>query len=491
MKKSIVENKSSNPTLWLGPILILGGLLRYYHNTAVALWHDEAFSALYIRYGWNEMMYRIGLDVHPPLYYWVLRLWSYVFGSGLLSLRTLSILFGVLTVYAGYLFVKEAFKNEKLAILAALLLAINPFQIQYSLEARMYTLGTFLLLLSSYLFVKALNSNKTSYWVAYSFSIAACFYTHYFLFFSIAAQGIYFLYYLWQKKEINWKGVSAYALSVFLYLPWVPTLLVQIQRVEKAYWIPEPDSWSVPGTIWKMIFGGGGNDHITLVITTLLAVALLIYFFRENKTPVRWLVLLGVAVPFIASLLLSFKQAIYLDRYFVFASLFFTILIAATLFLVPKYTTKRTLTTIFLVVSLALFFKNWNDLGNGKKPGMDAASKYINESARAGNKIYVGSSFIYFTFKYYNHTDIRPLLISSESLASIPHFSGTAILTDDDLILDLKTAKKDDTVWLLWTTGFGGSKPNVPGNWQKVEEKSFADTPGFKGDIFVTEYHVN
>ncbi|MEJ0021220.1 MAG: glycosyltransferase family 39 protein [Candidatus Doudnabacteria bacterium] len=502
MKKPLVNNiKYSNPTVWLTPILILGALLRFYNNTAVALWHDEAFSALYIRYPFKEMMYRITLDVHPPLYYWVLRLWGYIFGSGLLSLRSLSILFGVLTVYAGYLFVKEAFKNEKLAILAALFLAINPFQIQYSLEARMYTLGTFLILLSSYLLVRALNSNKTSVWIAYAVCVSACFYTHYYLFFSVAAQGLYFLYYLWQQKRFTFnfnrdsltaKGLGSYLLSLLIFAPWIPTLLVQIKRVEKAFWIPAPDRWSIPGTIWKMAFGGQGNDHITLIITTLVAVAVIIYFFRETKPPVRWLIVLSVAVPFIASLLLSFKQAIYQDRYFVFASLFFTILIAATLFLVPKYTTRRTLTLLFAVFSLIIFFKNWRDLGPIKdKPGMAAASAVVNENAKPTDKIYVGSSFIYFTFKYYNHTPIHPLLYSTLHLKDLPHFSGTALLNEDDLILDFGQAKKGDLVWLLWTTGFGGSKPNVPGTWQKIDEKIFGDTPGFKGDIYVTEYTVN
>src|SRR3989338_4902362 len=68
------------------PILIISALSLFYNNTALALWHDEAFSALYIRYPWGEMMHRIGLDVHPPLYYWVLRVWSYGAGDSLLSL---------------------------------------------------------------------------------------------------------------------------------------------------------------------------------------------------------------------------------------------------------------------------------------------------------------------------------------------------------------------------------------------------------------------
>src|SRR6202044_3809352 len=106
---------------WLLSLLILAGLLlRLSHNLGISLWHDEAFSALMIRYPWNEMFYRLGLDVHPPMYYIALRLWHYVFGNSMWSLRGFSILFGVLTVPATYLFIKEAFYSPKMALWAAL-----------------------------------------------------------------------------------------------------------------------------------------------------------------------------------------------------------------------------------------------------------------------------------------------------------------------------------------------------------------------------------
>src|SRR5690348_1185553 len=95
--------------LWLSLIGLVAAALRFYHAAAITLWHDEAFSALYLHYSWHEMFYRITLDVHPPLYYVLLRWWNYLFGWGLLSLRGFSILFGLLAVWAGYLFVKEAF----------------------------------------------------------------------------------------------------------------------------------------------------------------------------------------------------------------------------------------------------------------------------------------------------------------------------------------------------------------------------------------------
>src|SRR5262249_26014441 len=140
---------------WLIVIILAGLLLRIYHNTDISLWHDEAFSALMIRYGWGEMFRRLALDVHPPMYYIALRLWHYIFGNGMWSLRGFSVFFGLLTIPAAYLFVKEAFQKQKMALWAAVLVALNPFELQYVTEARMYTFGAFFAIMAAYFLVKA------------------------------------------------------------------------------------------------------------------------------------------------------------------------------------------------------------------------------------------------------------------------------------------------------------------------------------------------
>ena len=493
-------------------VLVLSGVLRFYNNTAVALWHDEAFSALYIsKYGWGEMMHRIILDVHPPLYYLVLRIWSYVFGHSLLSLRALSIILGVLTVWAAYKLVKQAFKDENWALLAALLVAINPFQVQYALEARMYTLGTFLVLYSSYLLLKALESGNKKHWILYGISVAAAAYTHYFLLFSLVAQGLYWFYYcvkthkggFFKARDFLY-GIGAYIFSVLLYLPWIPAFIEQNTRVQSGYWIQPPDRWAIPGTVWKIIFGGQGMNRPVLMIATIVMVILILYYITKINKPTKWIIFLGLVIPFAAAVALSLKTAIYLDRYFVFASLFASMLIGMALVNIPSFFLKRSLVTIMIIVSLVAFFKNWKDLDVrsfserhvNKKPGMAKASELVNEQARSSDKIFVASSFIFFTYQYYNETPIKPLLLSDRPVADIPHFAGTAILTDDDLqiteggLVPAAAVNRNDNVWLVWTTGFGGSKPNVPGNWNEVMEREFPDTPGFKGSIFVTEYFV-
>jgi mannosyltransferase len=491
-------------------ILVLATVLRWYNNTAVSLWHDEAFSALYIKYGWGEMVNRIILDVHPPLYYFVLRLWSYIFGDSLLSLRGLSIIFGVLTVWMGYIFVKKAFQNQNLALMAALFLAINPFQIQYALEARMYTLGTFLVLLSSYYVVRALESGRKKDWVYYGIAAAAAFYTHYYLLFSIVAQGLYALWVIFRRGEWrnNWDSnqlinlAMAGGIAAVLYLPWLKPLMEQLTRVQGGYWIPPMDRWSVPGTIWKITLGGQGMNHTALVVGVLIALTALIFFIKKFNHPEKWLVIFSLVIPFLAAVLLSLRSDIYLDRYFVFASLYMSLLLAGAVYGFHNINTKRVMLTAFTVISLAFFSHNWKvldvrEFGSStiKKPGMSAASQYLTERVSPSDKVYVGSSLIFFTFKYYNETNVTPLLISDRPLKDIPHYSGTAIMTDQDLILTdqmfrPENYRKNDIIWLLWTTGWGGNKPNVPGKWVPISQTSWKETPDFKGEIYATQYRV-
>ena len=126
---------------------------------------------------------------------------------------------------------------------------------------------------------------------------------------------------------------------------------------------------------------------------------------------------------------------------------------------------------------------------------MAAASKFINANATPQDAIYLGTSFEFFNFKYYNDTGIKPLLYTggSTKVSDLPHFAGTALLTDEDLLPNFSIhVRPGNTVWLLWTNGFGSNKPPVPKNWTQIDEKGFAEVRPYVGTwIVVTEYKVN
>ncbi|MBI4050017.1 MAG: glycosyltransferase family 39 protein [Candidatus Doudnabacteria bacterium] len=478
-------------TIFLILALLSGAALRFYHATGVALWYDEAFSALFLRYPWREMLYQISLDVHPPLYYIVLRLWAYVAGQSLFGLRLLSIIFGILTVWAGYRFALAAFKNKKIASLAAILLAVNPFQVQYALEMRMYALGMFLIMLSSFFLVRALETEarrkKLRFWAGFVLASTAALYTHYYLLFSVGAQALYLLCYFLKKRRLKilFEGALAYCSIFFLYLAWVPVFLVHLQNVQGGYWIPPMDRWSVPGTFWKIMFGDFAANHATLAISAIAVLVLTAYFLKKNQSFHKWLIFLNILIPVSAAIVFSLKTSLYLDRYFVFVSLYFSILIAAAFWSIPRFFVRWLLITALILASLLAFFRNWQNLDIEHQPGMAAAASYINANAKSGELLYGGSSYVLLTFRFYNQTGIKPLLISSQPLGS-----RVPLYAPEDVVLGLAQTKPGGTVWLFWTTGFGGVKPTIPKNWKLLDEQRFKDTPSFKGEIFIDKYLV-
>jgi mannosyltransferase len=501
-------------------VSLLGLLVRLYNITAISLWHDEAFSALLIKYSWGEMIHRIGLDVHPPMYYFFLRLWSYVFGNSLLSLRGMSVFFGVATIVATYFLVKEIFTDKRLAIIASVLVAVNPFQIQYVTEARMYTMGAFFAVLGTYALVKALR-NQNKYYAAkrtvtranviiphliFALSCAIMMLTHYYLLFTVAALGLYALWfhikdYTWHVSKYRWLIMSG-IIIVASFIPWLSTFLFQYKQVGAGYWIPPMDYWSIPRTLYEMLIKIAEPSRAILVILSIITLWIIVRVLRKTKVREKWLILVTFIAPFLGAILFFLlaklqgeKSSVYLIRYFIFASTAYLILIAVFL---ESFIVKRIRTAvILLLVAVNLFSVGyyWNQLEVKTKGGMGALSQYINANASPSHKVFVASSFEFFNFKYYNHTRIAPLLFSAgqTDIHSMPHYAGTAILANEDLVPDFAQATAGgDTVWMIWTNGFDGHKPDVPKNWTEVDEHGFAEVRPYVGTwVIVTQYRVN
>lgn len=519
---------------WLLLVIILVGLLlRFYNNTTISLWHDEAFSALYIKYPWGEMMYRIGLDVHPPLYYIVLRFWHYLFGDSLLALRSFSIVTGAAIIPVAYAFVKKAFHNHRAALIVALLTAINPFQLEYVTEVRMYTFGALLAVSAAYFLVRSLQTeqeyiesfdskipnlpehktlrNKTIlFYVLFALFTSAMMYTHYYLFFTAAALGLYgLLHHMFKLKKVlrNYRYlIGSFIIIGLLYVPWLKTFAYQFSQVSEAFWIPKMDRCSIPTTVWEMFLGfnidiNNSTTQIFVILSLVFSIFFIFRFLQRTQEKTKWLVVLALVAPFAGAILFILlgklrgqDSSVFLVRYFLFASVFYTIAIGVWLAEFKHKTFATLLLIIYAAANIAAFYQYWNGLNTKERQGMAAASAYLNRQVEPDDKLYVGSSFEFFNLKYYNRAPVTPLLYSggNRDIKNLPHFAGTAILTNEDLLPDFAEATTTgDTVWLLWTNGFGGSQPEVPANWEQVDEKGYAEVRPYVGTwIIVTRYVV-
>ncbi|MGE5197773.1 MAG: glycosyltransferase family 39 protein, partial [Deltaproteobacteria bacterium] len=76
-------------------------------------------------------------DVHPPLYFWIIHLWTKIFGNSAFAVRFFSVLAGLFCILAAYQVTRYLF-GEEAAIFSALFVSISPFCVRYSQEARSY-----------------------------------------------------------------------------------------------------------------------------------------------------------------------------------------------------------------------------------------------------------------------------------------------------------------------------------------------------------------
>ena len=127
-------------------VTLVGAWLRLTNLTYHSIWFDEAIS---IRWATSsvpriiEVSMTLVEDRLPPLYYLLLKWWVDLAGLSEFGLRYLSVVFGVLLIPSVYILGSRLF-NRYVGLLAALLIALNPFLIWYSQEARMYALAVLL-----------------------------------------------------------------------------------------------------------------------------------------------------------------------------------------------------------------------------------------------------------------------------------------------------------------------------------------------------------
>ncbi len=206
-------------------------------------------------------------DPSPPLYYLLLSLWTRLFGTSEVSARIPSAIFGIFSIFMIYR-LGVIFFDNKTGELAAFLLAVSPFHLYFSQEARMYSLLVLLTMLSMYYFQAILRSQRFFLCWAYLFSTILLTYTHNFGISAVLAQNI-FLFSNRRRHKIfgvlslrKWLSLQAIILAVFT--PWLLVIFRQFLLIQKHYWTG-PVSLN---SIWITLldFSGGGIARIIFIL---------------------------------------------------------------------------------------------------------------------------------------------------------------------------------------------------------------------------------
>jgi mannosyltransferase len=172
-------------------LVLLGMALRLYGLDADSMWTDEIFTAERAQLDLPTLFSRLasgeGRGIQLPLLYVIAHFSVASLGTSEFVLRFGSMLVGSLSILLIYK-LGEMLWSRDVGLAGAFLLAINPYHVQYSQEARHYALMTFLALMSSIFLIKAVQRNSPSLWLGFVVSTILSLYNHYFAFLFLPAQ---------------------------------------------------------------------------------------------------------------------------------------------------------------------------------------------------------------------------------------------------------------------------------------------------------------
>jgi len=208
------------------------------------LWLDETYTFAMVQHGLTEIVGLTAKDVHPPLYYLLLRLWTHLFGDSRVALRVPSALAAMGLVAHGAVSVRRIW-SVRTGFLYALLVATSPGIVSFSQEARMYTLAAFFVTGAVLHGLLAMSDGRRRDLVWFGFFSWAASLTHYF---GLVAAGVNCLSLLImaglrQRNRARPLALAALVAAVF-YLPWLLPFTRQLATVSHGFWIP-PTSMSL------------------------------------------------------------------------------------------------------------------------------------------------------------------------------------------------------------------------------------------------------
>lgn len=330
-------------------------------------WGDEAWTSLISQLPYLQMLKTTAADFHPPAYYTVIELWYKFFPPTEVSTRAVSIIFYLLTVFVVYRMVSfiAAERKRFWGLVSALIVLLNPIFFQYAFEARNYTMFAFAATGSIYFLIKLLEKFDKKSIVGFILFSALGIYTHYYMFFTLAAQGIYLLLF---DRRIILKAIGVYFVVGVLYLPWIPFLFSQVSSVGESYWIGTIGNRTHYEAILRIL---GGEQPNALQIwlyrlsVVLIIVGLLQHLRQRSFERPYILIWLWAVVPFVLASLpglvvdgvkLPFRTIFYW-RYLIGAAVPLSLVVVHASQKLPAVLLK---TSIAAVIVLSLVVDYWS-----------------------------------------------------------------------------------------------------------------------------------
>ena len=322
----------------MAAVVLMAFALRVFRLGYQELRGDETFGFFFSQHSLAEII-RSTLSLrepHPVASYFLEKAWFGLAGHSEFALRFVSVWFGVLAVALLYRLGRRLGFGTLTATLAAALMAVSPYAIWHSQDARMYALSLALTLASTWLALELLRSGgRLRYGLVYVLVSWLALQTHYFAVFVLLAQNVFVL--ILALKDLSVRRVFLrwllyQVLLGALYLPW---LLVAGNTLTGYRGNGDSPAFAAMLQRALSVFGVGETVPIeqrtaVAVLAGILLVIGAIRLARSGAQARRALFLLALylAVPLLATWISALQRPIFNERYLIAAVPPFFLLVA-------------------------------------------------------------------------------------------------------------------------------------------------------------------
>ena len=169
---------------------------------------------------WHEVY---TTSITPPLHYYLAWISVQLPGDDTILIRLPSLVLGTAAIPLIFLFGRRV-GGVPVGLAAAALLALDPFAIFFSTEARAYETQVFLILVATLSLLRATDGGRRLWWAVWAVASAAAMWTHYSSLFVLVALPVWAV---WARPAYRRDVVLWGLAAIVLWLPWVPGFLNQ------------------------------------------------------------------------------------------------------------------------------------------------------------------------------------------------------------------------------------------------------------------------
>ncbi len=280
------------------------------------IWYDEYYTIGMLDHNIMDIIKITSFDVHPPLYYILLKLYTFIFSNSLLSLKIFSMLPLIGIIILNEIEIKKIF-DERISNIFNVLFITSSIVMQYALEVRMYSLSMFLLFGMVVYAIKYLKNNNSKDLVFMTIFSILGIYSHYYVLLSAIIIYLILLIVNIKNKKFLLNIFISGVFNVILYIPWLYTLINQLLKVKKHFWISK---LTISGLLKypKELFLYGKYTNIFLIFILIIMLIAFIIFVKKKLQYKREIIfcILVFMLTFIVGIVVSFLyKPVLISRY--------------------------------------------------------------------------------------------------------------------------------------------------------------------------------